>query len=91
MGFHEDAAKSLEVFEERAVNREVDAIARAFQNLARGDEEQALYWLARIAEEKEPYRGVLPIIALKQNTFRDPVLDQPEFIEVRERLGFTDL
>jgi len=27
----------------------------------------------------------------RDNRYRDPVLDQPEFVEVGERLGFTDL
>jgi len=90
-GFKEDAARVLEEFEEKAADRRVTAVARVWEHLARGDEEQALYWLERVAEQQERYQGFEQINSLKENSFNYPILDKPEFVEVRERLGFTDL
>ena len=91
LGFDEDAARVLKLFEERAANRRVSTVARLWEHLARGDEDQALYSLERIADEQEPYDGVQMISSLKQNFGGIPMLNQPEFIAVRERIGFTDL
>ena len=31
------------------------------------------------------------ILRIKANVWEDPILNKPEFVAVRERLGFTDL
>ncbi len=67
----------------------------ATTHLARGNHGQALALLQADAERRElnglspPYGYTLSFIIW--NTFNDPILDRPEWIQVRERLGFTDL
>ena len=36
-------------------------------------------------------RAVAVAFRIKQNLYDDPILEQPEFLELRNRLGFTDL
>ena len=67
----------------------------ASTHLARGNHGQALALLQADAERRElnglppPFGYTLSFIIW--NTFNDPILDQPEWIQVRERLGFIDL
>ncbi len=91
IGLQEDATRVLNRFEELAVGRHKAAASRVLVNLARGDEEQSNEWLSRAAETKEPYESNTILHLLRRNNFRDTILDQPRFVEVRERLGFTDL
>ena len=71
--------------------RHVAAISWVDANLARGDEAEALRWLRIAAEDREPYAAFNRQLAIKRNTFGNPILDKPEFIALREQLGFTDL
>ena len=91
LGLNEDAARVLAEIEERAVDRTVALGARVLVSLARAEEEQALYWLGRVAEEREIYLGQALVMRLKANAFADPTLDKSDFVAIRERLGFTDL
>jgi Tfp pilus assembly protein PilF len=91
LGFQEDAERLLELFEEQAADRRVVTVARFSEHLARGNDDQALYWLERIVEEQQPYQGAVQIINIKWNIYDWPILEQPEFVAVRERLGYTDL
>ncbi len=91
LGLIDDATRVLETFDQRKVGRRVPSIARFWEQVARGDEEQALYWLDRVAIEREPgYQGYGQIIELAHNQYRVAMLDQPEFVEVRSRLGFRE-
>ncbi len=90
IGLREDAKRLFARLEQTAATRRVAAGARAQGYLGVGDNEQALYWLKRAAETREPYEGYFSILGLKANQFSDPVLDQPEFVEVRSRLGFRE-
>ena len=56
--------------------------------LAIGEEERALEWLIAAAENQMPDEGFSMLWNLRANTFGNPILDQPEFVEVRNRLGF---
>ena len=65
---------------------------RAEAYLGIGDQESALKILQAMADNPGPHNGHYTYIAiLARNLYSDPVLDQPEFVEVRKRLGFTDL
>jgi len=61
----------------------------AMAHLAIGDEAGALEWLetaaAKIANH-ESDEGFFSLINLRQNITNDPVLEQPEFVDVRNRL-----
>ena len=42
------------------------------------------------AESPEPYEGHFTATMLAANIYDDPILEQPEFVEVRSRLGFRE-
>ncbi len=63
----------------------------ALGHLAIGQDQEALDWLQTIAANKEENRPSPELTFLRVNAFSDPILDQPGFVAVRERLGFTDL
>ena len=58
--------------------------------LAMGDDEQALRCLNNVADSPEPYVGYFSLMNLKANAFSYPVLEEPRFREVRDRLGYQD-
>ena len=65
----------------------------ALAHLAIGDEERTLEWLNRDAEKveaNEPDVGYWSLLYVTENIFADPILDQPEFVAVRSRLGFRE-
>jgi len=90
-GLRDDAARVLAEFDERAADRTIASASRVLVSLARGDEERALQWLTTAAEDREVYLGQNTIMRIKFNVYEDPVLDKPQFVELREQLGFTDL
>jgi len=65
----------------------------AMLHLAVGNDDRALEWL-RVAAEKienqELDAGYYYIVVIRANPLSDPILDQPEFVEVRSRLGFRE-
>jgi len=63
----------------------------AFAYLGTGENTEALRWLETWAEAPGPRGGPGVARALvARNLLDDPVLEQPEFIELRRRLGFED-
>jgi hypothetical protein len=57
--------------------------------LAVGDEARALEWLEIAAEKAanhEPDEDATVLVALKTNVTNDPVLRQPEFVDVMSRI-----
>lgn len=62
---------------------------RALMHLAIRDTEQALDWLERAAEKasrNEPDAGYFTLMNIKMNYAGDPILERPEFVDVRNRL-----
>jgi TolB-like protein/DNA-binding winged helix-turn-helix (wHTH) protein len=65
----------------------------ALAYLARGDLEQALRWLRAAVERienHEPAPGFLNLMTIKTNVHANPVLDEPRFQELRDRIGTLD-
>ena len=60
-GLYEDVEKVLEAFDGLSASNRVTAIARAYEHLAGGDEDQALYWLEQAAELKRIMKSDLQI------------------------------
>lgn len=87
-----DTAKAEEYalrVEEFAEEGPVSSFDWALVNLARSDREQALAWMQRTVEEIEagrPSAASMNIIGIKSNPYSDPVLDEPEFAALRERM-----
>ena len=91
LGLQEDVERLATHLEQLVADQRVAAGNWAMISLARGDHEEALSLLESAAEDKEPYESPVLLIRIKMNVFEDPILDQPRFVAVRERLGFTDL
>ena len=60
----------------------------AMAYLAIGDEQRALEFLNAAADNRSADSGWRNELMIAQNVLSDPVLEQPEFVAVRERLGF---
>jgi FimV-like protein len=60
--------------------------------LAIGDYERALEWLEVVADKAENHiidEAVLNVLHLKMNYMNDPVLKEPRFVEVFNRIQGT--
>ncbi len=90
LGQGDEAARLFRWLEDNSADRRVTPVAWVLAYLAVGDNELALESLNRAAESPEPYEGHFTTSQLADNTYRDPILDQPEFVEVRSRLGFRE-
>ena len=89
----EDVARLFSEFEKAAADGVVGAGTWALAYLGLGDSDQALRWL-RVAVEKienhEPDAGFLNLMSIKTNVQANPVLDEPRFRELRDRIGALD-
>jgi len=87
LGLDEDTDRVLRLFEQTAEGgTRVADIGWAIASLARHDEERALEWLQRVAENR-PYEGYNLIMRIKSNIDGDPTLSSSEFAQVRQTLG----
>jgi len=91
IGRAEDARRYFDALEAMSADYSVGAATWALAYLAIGDHEQSLHWLNVAADNRIADAGWRTLEELASNNRSDPVLDRPEFVEVRQRLGFTDL
>ncbi len=89
-GHREDAERIFHRLEETAKIHRIPSAAWVTGYLALGDDEQALHWLNTAADSPEPYVGYFSVTHIKSNAYSHPVLDEPRFRAVRERLGHRD-
>jgi TolB-like protein/DNA-binding winged helix-turn-helix (wHTH) protein/Tfp pilus assembly protein PilF len=86
----QDAARLFAEVEKLAAEVRVGAGTWALAHLAIGDAEQALQWL-NVAVEKienqEPDAGTLNLLTIKSNLHANPVLDEPRFRDLRDKIG----
>jgi len=87
---HQDAERIFRRLEEMAETHRIPATAWILGYMALGDDKSTLRWLNEAADSPEPYVGYFGLLNIKANAFASPVLDQPRFREVRERLGYRD-
>ncbi|MGI9257191.1 MAG: hypothetical protein ACR2QQ_00005 [Gammaproteobacteria bacterium] len=86
-----DAARLLGEFEEFAASDiRIGPAQWGLAHLAAGDSAQALEWFNTAADNRIPVGGFFITAQVKGNVLSDPILDQPEFVEVRSRLGFRE-
>jgi TolB-like protein/Flp pilus assembly protein TadD len=85
-----DAQRVFDRITQLATEHRVGAVSWALASLGIGDQEQALKWLNAAAADHAPDEGSFIRGLLKRNFAADPVLEQPEFVEVRRRLGFGE-
>ena len=91
IGRAEDARRYFDAIEAMSADYSVGAATWALAYLAIGDHEQSFHWLNVAADNRIADAGWRILEELASNNRSDPVLDRPEFVEVRQRLGFTDL
>ncbi|HUF72650.1 MAG TPA: hypothetical protein VMR74_07110 [Gammaproteobacteria bacterium] len=90
LGLEDDARRVVEEFRTWAESNPAGAGDWAMTYLAIGDAEQALQWLQRAVgkvEANEPDEGFWNLGHIRGNVFADPILERPEFIELRRKLG----
>lgn len=85
-----DARRIFDQLAAMAEEKRIGAYSWAFAYLAIGDQAAALAALNEAAENKVPDEGAIFLPFIRNNTYNVPMLEQPEFVEVRKRLGFTD-
>ena len=90
LGHREDTESIFYRLEEMAETHRIPTAAWILGSLAMGDDERALHWLNTLADSPEPYVGFFSLMNVKANAFSYPVLDEPRFREVRDRLGYRD-
>jgi len=86
----DDASRVFERLTDVADVRRVGHLSWAMAYLAIDDQEQVLEQLSWAAESKLPDEGAFFFGYFTNNLWGDPVLEQPDFVEVRGRLGFSD-
>jgi Flp pilus assembly protein TadD len=90
LGSTEDAARLLRRLEDESATRRVPSTAWIQAYLGVGDEDNALGWMNAAADDPPLYEGHFGMASIAANGYHDPVLDQPQFVEVRSRLGFRE-
>ena len=90
LGRREDAERIFHRLEEMAETNHIPTAAWIVSSLARGDDDRALHLLKKVADAPEPYVGYFSLMRIKYNAMVSPVLEEPRFREVRDRLGYTD-
>jgi TolB-like protein/Flp pilus assembly protein TadD len=88
IGHADDVRRLFNRLEAMAGEYTVGAAAWAIAFLALGERESALMWLKRAAAQNgyDDSYAIVSELALNR-IFQNPVLEQPEFVEIRKRLG----
>lgn len=90
LGLHDDAQDAFDRLNAIVTDkRQLNAVAWLTAYLGIGDLGRALEWATLAASSPLP-PGPMPQLELMLNTFHDPVLERPEFLELRVRLGYRD-
>ena len=90
LGHDEDAIRLYDQLATRAVNETVGVGAWAMANLAIGDQQAALRYLqmgTELARNEQADPGFFNLMIIKFNVGQDPVLEQPEFVALRDQLN----
>jgi TolB-like protein/Tfp pilus assembly protein PilF len=90
LGEREDAKRILRQIREFSKTRRIPIAAWVLCELGLGDSGRALEWLTVAADDPQPYEGYFGMMSIVTNYLHNPVLDEPRFKEVRERMGYRD-
>ena len=85
MGRRDEVERLSAALEERAEKSTANAALWAQMSIALEDYEQALEWLEIAVDNKDP--DFITLGEIKANPYADPVLDEPRFQELRDRIG----
>jgi hypothetical protein len=89
-GANDDAIRVAAMVDAAAETGEVSAISHAYADLARNDLSAAIADLERTINQPVSLPIAANVMYIKQNVFRDPTFERPEFVQIRERIGFQD-
>ena len=87
VGADDDARRVTGTLEAYAVDYTVGPGDWAVAALSTGDNDVALQWLEQAASRRSLGADTGMLFMIAANYFSDPVLERPEFVEVRNRLG----
>ncbi len=85
LGRRDDVERLFAALEARAESSPVNAALWALMYIALEDYDQALEWLAVAVDDEAP--DLVPLGEIKANPYADPVLDEPRFQDLRDRIG----
>ena len=89
IGREDDALRTFGELQALAAERTIAPVGWVLAYLGIDDTDQALVWLNAEAERLVASDNQ-DTARIKSNAYSDPILDQPEFVEVRSRLGFRE-
>ena len=89
-GHRDEAKRVLRTIREFSKTRRIPIAAWVLTNLGLGDYDRALEWLTVAADDPQPYEGYYATMSIVTNYLHHPVLDEPRFKKVRERMGYRD-
>lgn len=89
-GSPNDARRVFDQLSLLAQRKRIGPFSWASAYLAIDDQQAALEVLNEAALNKIPDEGGMFVGNIKTNIFGDPVLEQPEFVDVRARIGYSD-
>jgi TolB-like protein/Flp pilus assembly protein TadD len=87
-GQPDDANRLFRQIEKIAETRRIPGIAWIDAYLGLDDEENVYHWLSIVAENPEPYIGHYSLMNMQANVYRYPMLDEPRFKALRDRIGY---
>jgi TolB-like protein/Flp pilus assembly protein TadD len=85
-----DAQRIVAELEAVGTQRDIGAGSRTVAALALGDRAKLRQWLTTAVgkvERHEPDAGYYDLMSIRANSFGDAILDEPEFRELRSKLG----
>jgi tetratricopeptide (TPR) repeat protein len=88
VGLHENARRVVDRVKGRTTGTFVDPIVWVWGHLALGEKAQALRLLNETVEQTQFRQEIFVRTFIKQNSWSDPVLEEPGFVQAREGLSF---
>ena len=89
IGAHEDARRLVDDFRNSMAGKHIDPGLEAMALLATREYDQALAALSSAIAQGRRNMDQMPLTLIRHNTWNDPVLDSPEWIEMRKSLSFS--
>ena len=88
LGRREDAQRVVDRFKGKTSGTFVDPVVWVWGHLAQGEQERALRLLNETLATPQYRQEIFVRTFIKQNTWLDPVLEEPEFVAARKGLVF---
>jgi TolB-like protein/tetratricopeptide (TPR) repeat protein len=90
LGQREEARRILNKVKGTIGDRHVDPIVWVYADLAVGDAASALESFSKAVAKREYRQEPFARNLIKENAWSDPILQEPQFVELRGKLGFVE-